>query len=49
MPLSLILENHYIIVLLPFLLLVMVIIGLNLFAIGIRNNLREKFRALEGL
>ncbi len=31
------------------LLLVMVIIGLNLFAIGIRNNLREKFRALEGL
>ncbi len=31
------------------LLLVMVIIGLNLFAIGIRNNLREKFRALEGM
>jgi len=31
------------------LLLVMVIIGLNLFAISIRNNLREKFRALEGL
>jgi phosphate transport system permease protein len=31
------------------LLLVMVIIGLNLFAIGIRNNLREKYRALEGL
>ncbi len=31
------------------LLLVMVIIGLNLFAIRIRNNLREKFRALEGL
>lgn len=31
------------------LLLVMVIIGLNLFAIKIRNNLREKFRALEGL
>ena len=31
------------------LLLVMVIIGLNLFAIGIRNSLREKFRALEGL
>jgi len=31
------------------LLLVMVIIGLNMFAISIRNNLREKFRALEGL
>lgn len=31
------------------LLLVMVIIGLNLFAISIRNNLREKFRALEGM
>ena len=31
------------------LLLVMVIIGLNLFAIGIRNNLREKFRTLEGM
>ena len=31
------------------LLLVIVIIGLNLFAIGIRNNLREKFRELEGL
>ncbi len=29
------------------LLLVMVIIGLNLFAVGIRNNLREKYRALE--
>lgn len=31
------------------LLLVMVIIGLNMFAISIRNNLREKFRALEGM
>ncbi len=31
------------------LLLVLVIIGLNLFAIHIRNNLREKFRALEGM
>lgn len=31
------------------LLLVMVIIGLNLFAINIRNNLREKFRSLEGI
>jgi phosphate transport system permease protein len=30
------------------LLLVMVIIGLNMFAIGIRNHLREKYRALEG-
>ena len=29
------------------LLLVMVIVGLNMFAIAIRNNLREKFRALE--
>ena len=29
------------------LLLVMVIISLNLFAVGIRNHLREKFRALE--
>lgn len=29
------------------LLLVMVIVGLNLFAIAIRNNLREKYRALE--
>ena len=29
------------------LLLVMVIIGLNLFAVGIRNHLREKYRALE--
>jgi len=29
------------------LLLVMVIIGLNMFAISIRNNLREKYRALE--
>lgn len=29
------------------LLLVMVIIGLNMFAIAIRNNLREKYRALE--
>jgi len=29
------------------LLLVMVIIGLNMFAITIRNNLREKYRALE--
>ncbi len=29
------------------LLLVMVIVGLNMFAITIRNNLREKFRALE--
>ncbi len=29
------------------LLLVMVIIGLNLFAVSIRNHLREKFRALE--
>lgn len=29
------------------LLLVMVIIGLNMFAIGIRNSLREKYRALE--
>jgi phosphate transport system permease protein len=25
----------------------MVIVGLNMFAIAIRNNLREKFRALE--
>ncbi len=31
------------------LLLVIVIIALNMFAIHIRNNLREKFRALEGL
>ncbi len=31
------------------LLLVLVIIALNLFAIAIRNNLREKFRALEGM
>ena len=30
------------------LLLVMVIIGLNMFAISIRNHLREKYRALEG-
>jgi phosphate transport system permease protein len=30
------------------LLLVMVIIGLNMFAINIRNHLREKYRALEG-
>ncbi len=30
------------------LLLVMVIIGLNMFAIKIRNHLREKYRALEG-
>jgi phosphate transport system permease protein len=30
------------------LLLVMVIIGLNMFAIGIRNHLREKYRVLEG-
>ncbi|QWF71188.1 phosphate ABC transporter permease PstA [Methylomonas paludis] len=29
------------------LLLVLVIIGLNMFAIAIRNNLREKYRALE--
>lgn len=29
------------------LLLVMVIVGLNMFAIAIRNNLREKYRALE--
>ncbi|WP_445372012.1 phosphate ABC transporter permease PstA [Methylomonas sp. HW2-6] len=29
------------------LLLVMVIVGLNMFAITIRNNLREKYRALE--
>ncbi len=29
------------------LLLVMVIIGLNLFAVGIRNHLREKYKALE--
>ncbi len=29
------------------LLLVLVIIGLNVFAIGIRNHLREKYRALE--
>ena len=29
------------------LLLVMVIISLNLFAVGLRNHLREKFRALE--
>jgi len=29
------------------LLLVLVIVGLNMFAITIRNNLREKFRALE--
>ncbi|OQK16841.1 phosphate ABC transporter permease [Methyloprofundus sedimenti] len=29
------------------LLLVLVIIGLNLFAVGIRNHLREKYRALE--
>lgn len=29
------------------LLLVMVIVGLNMFAINIRNNLREKYRALE--
>ena len=29
------------------LLLVMVIVGLNMFAISIRNNLREKYRALE--
>jgi hypothetical protein len=29
------------------LLLVMVIIGLNLFAVSIRNRLREKYRALE--
>jgi phosphate transport system permease protein len=28
--------------------LVLVIIGLNLTAIIIRNNLREKYRALEG-
>jgi len=30
------------------LLLVVVIIGLNMFAISVRNNLREKYRALEG-
>ncbi|WP_031434465.1 phosphate ABC transporter permease PstA [Methylomarinum vadi] len=30
------------------LLLVLVIIGLNMFAIAIRNHLREKYRALEG-
>ena len=30
------------------LLLVVVIIGLNMFAINVRNNLREKYRALEG-
>ena len=30
------------------LLLVIVIIGLNMFAISIRNHLREKYRALEG-
>ncbi len=30
------------------LLLVLVIIGLNMFAIGIRNHLREKYRSLEG-
>jgi phosphate transport system permease protein len=30
------------------LLLVMVIIGLNMFAISIRNHLREKYRTLEG-
>jgi phosphate transport system permease protein len=30
------------------LLLVLVIVGLNLTAIVIRNNLREKYRALEG-
>lgn len=29
------------------LLLVMVIVGLNMFAIAVRNNLREKYRALE--
>jgi len=29
------------------LLLIMVIIGLNLFAINVRNNLREKYKALE--
>ncbi|MEY4719562.1 MAG: hypothetical protein RL563_2180, partial [Pseudomonadota bacterium] len=29
------------------LLLVMVIVGLNMFAISIRNSLREKYRALE--